>query len=245
MGLAGSLGTLGGNPPVLGRQCNEPASRATALDVRSQRPLSRLSWPTRRLPGSWAQVARRSGGAVRERGAQSRRARNAPVVPAPSAGPTRAGGNPWQVIAIIALIAATAGWTTVAVIALREPSTAAVASSEPTDPAASDDSSIPPAVAIHEVPELEAPRAARGQWDGTGDAELERRRDPDRRCLEHRVDGVPHPQSARRVPTSSSPRPLTPTGRSMRPSGCIASSARRGRRCATHWSRPGRPTPRT
>lgn len=101
---------------------------------------------------------------MRERGAQSRRARTAPVEPTPPSGPNRTGGNVWQVVAIIALIAATAGWTTVAVIALREPSTAAVTPSESIDPNATEDPSIPPDVAIHEVPELEAllPREVSG-----------------------------------------------------------------------------------
>ena len=93
---------------------------------------------------------------MRERGAQSRRARNDPDEPPRPGGPTRASANPWQVVAIIALIAATAGWTTVAVIALREPSTAAVTPSESIDPNATADASVPPDVAIHEVPELEA-----------------------------------------------------------------------------------------
>jgi hypothetical protein len=59
-------------------------------------------------------------------------------------------------VAIIALIAATAGWTTVAVIALRDPSTAVVTPSDSFDPNATVDPSVPPNVAIHEVPELEA-----------------------------------------------------------------------------------------
>jgi hypothetical protein len=95
---------------------------------------------------------------VRERGAQSRRGRSGPVIPArgPAPEPARSSSNVWQIVAIIALIAATAGWTTVAVIALREPSTAVVTPSDSFDPTATDDSSIPPAVAVHEIPELEA-----------------------------------------------------------------------------------------
>ena len=57
---------------------------------------------------------------MRERGVQSRRVRPGSVGPASRNGPpapTR--GNIWQAIAIVALIAATAGWTTVAVLALR------------------------------------------------------------------------------------------------------------------------------
>ena len=58
---------------------------------------------------------------MRERGVQSRRVRPGSVGPASRNGPpapTR--GNIWQAIAIVALIAATAGWTTVAVLALRD-----------------------------------------------------------------------------------------------------------------------------
>lgn len=93
---------------------------------------------------------------MRERGAQSRRAHSAPVEPVPGPPRARGGGNVWQVVAIIALIAATAGWTTVAVIALREPSTAVVTPSDSFDPNATGNASIPPAVASHDVPALEA-----------------------------------------------------------------------------------------
>ena len=92
---------------------------------------------------------------MRERGAQSRRARPAIEPPRPT-GLNRTGANAWQVVAIIALIAATAGWTTVAVIALHGPSPAAAIPSESTDPNIVEDPSVPPDVAIHEVPELEA-----------------------------------------------------------------------------------------
>jgi hypothetical protein len=72
----------------------------------------------------------------------------------------------WQIIAIVALLAATAGWTTVAVIALRGSDPAAVAS--PTETAEPDDlaaeESIPPVVDTHDAPELEAllPTAVNG-----------------------------------------------------------------------------------
>ena len=60
---------------------------------------------------------------MRERGVQSRRVRPGQVEPhrRPGPPPQRPGGNGnfWQVLAIIALVAATAGWTTVAVLALR------------------------------------------------------------------------------------------------------------------------------
>ena len=56
---------------------------------------------------------------MRERGVQSRRVRPGPVEPAQrTGGPPPSRANVWQVIAIIAIIAATAGWTTVAVLAL-------------------------------------------------------------------------------------------------------------------------------
>ena len=70
---------------------------------------------------------------MRERGVQSRRVRPGSVGPASRNGPpapTR--GNIWQVIAIVALIAATAGWTTVAVLALR-PASGAAAQASPSD----------------------------------------------------------------------------------------------------------------
>ena len=52
----------------------------------------------------------------------------------------------WQVIAIVALLAATAGWTTVAVIALRGPDTGPVAQASPTDSADPDATDEPTAV---------------------------------------------------------------------------------------------------
>ena len=94
---------------------------------------------------------------MRERGVQSRRVRPGSVEPSkrPDPGP-RPGTNVWQVIAIIALLFATAGWTTVAVITLR-PATAAVDaptdSEEPTD---GEDPSVPPVADSHDAPELEA-----------------------------------------------------------------------------------------
>ena len=70
---------------------------------------------------------------MRERGVQSRRVRDSKEAvrrPAPASSST----NIWQVIAIVALLAATAGWTTVAVITLRGSDTAAAVAS-PTDSA--------------------------------------------------------------------------------------------------------------
>ena len=79
---------------------------------------------------------------MRERGVQSRRVRESKEQsrgPAPTSGT-----NAWQIIAIIALLAATAGWTTVAVIALRPDSSAIVTPTDPTDPEASDGASDDP-----------------------------------------------------------------------------------------------------
>ena len=93
---------------------------------------------------------------MRERGTQSRRVRGGKVeVVSRPAPPTRGSSNFWQGLAIVALIAATAGWTTVAVLALRSPANtgAAVPSA---DPNATDNASTPPVVPSHDVPELEA-----------------------------------------------------------------------------------------
>jgi hypothetical protein len=71
------------------------------------------------------------------------------------------GTNTWQVIAIIALLAATAGWTTVAVIALRGPNPGpggAVAEASPAvsdDPNAVPEDSAPPVADTHNAPDLE------------------------------------------------------------------------------------------
>ena len=92
---------------------------------------------------------------MRERGTQSRRVRDISVEPVRRPGPPPRGGtNFWQGLAIVALIAATAGWTTVAVLALRGPAGAAAVASE--DPNATDDASTPPDVPTHDVPDLEA-----------------------------------------------------------------------------------------
>jgi hypothetical protein len=92
-------------------------------------------------------------------------------------GPTRGSSNFWQPLAIVALIAATAGWTTVAVLALRNPAAAAVvAPSDSIDPNASQDPSVPPVADTHDVPDLEAllPTTVNGtalqlqSWNGGG-----------------------------------------------------------------------------
>lgn len=63
----------------------------------------------------------------------------------------------WQVIAIVALVAATAGWTTVAVLTLGGGTPAAQASpSESFDPLASEEPTLPPVADTHDAPELEA-----------------------------------------------------------------------------------------
>jgi hypothetical protein len=92
---------------------------------------------------------------VRERGVQSRRVRAGKAEPVrrPTP-PSRSGTAFWQGLAIVALIAATAGWTTVAVLALRGTTgaAAAVATDSP-DPNAAAASDPPPS---HDVPDLEA-----------------------------------------------------------------------------------------
>lgn len=98
---------------------------------------------------------------MRERGVQARRARAADGELPPT--PPRASGlRFWQVLAVVALIAAIAGWTTVAAIALR-PAPAPEALASPTDAPAptdelapTDDASLEPAVESHEVADLEA-----------------------------------------------------------------------------------------
>ena len=116
---------------------------------------------------------------MRERGVQSRRVKADGVELSRRPGPPQRGGNNfWQVLAIIALIAATAGWTTVAVIAMRPsapPTTALASPSDSFDPNASV-ASDPPAVDTHDAIELEAllPLALNGtalvtqSWTGDG-----------------------------------------------------------------------------
>ncbi len=119
---------------------------------------------------------------MRERGTQSRRVRPGPVEPQrrPGPPPQRSAGNSnfWQVLAIVALVAATAGWTTVAVLALR-PAPSAVAEApvgESFDPEATDDTEVPPVADTHDAPELEALLPATlsdanlvvQSWDGGG-----------------------------------------------------------------------------
>lgn len=114
---------------------------------------------------------------MRERGVQSRRVQVDSLEPVRRSGPPPGrGGNFWQVLAIVALVAATAGWTTVAVLALR-PSTAAVGTpTDSFDPNAAAEPSDPPVAATHDAPDLEAllPKELNGttlevqSWDGEG-----------------------------------------------------------------------------
>jgi len=68
--------------------------------------------------------------------------------------------NGWQALAIIALIAATAGWTAAILLATRSTSSPPpVAAASPTDsfePEPSDDGTLPPVADTHDAPELEA-----------------------------------------------------------------------------------------
>ncbi len=120
---------------------------------------------------------------MRERGTQSRRVRPGPVVPHGRPGPppqrSAGNGNFWQVLAIVALVAATAGWTTVAVLALRPgPSadTALAPVGKSFDPEATDDTEAPPIADTHDALELESLLPAKlnetalqpQSWDGDG-----------------------------------------------------------------------------
>lgn len=93
---------------------------------------------------------------MRERGVQARRAREGDG--APRSRPPGNGLRFWQVLAVVGLIAATAGWTTAAVIALRPAPTAEpiAQASPPDETLPSDDPSLEPAVESHAVAELEA-----------------------------------------------------------------------------------------
>ncbi len=116
---------------------------------------------------------------MRERGVQSRRVRPGQVEPVrrPGPPPQRSGSNFWQVLAILALVAATAGWTTAAVLALR-PGTSpeAAVPVESFDPNASDDSEVPPVADTHDAVAMESllPTTLSGttlqvqSWNGDG-----------------------------------------------------------------------------
>ena len=176
---------------------------------------------------------------MRERGTQSRRVRDISVEPVRRPGPPPRGGtNFWQALAIVALIAATAGWTTVAVLALRGPAGAAAVASE--DPNASADASTAPDVPSHDVPALEAflPTSVKGTaldaQSVTGDDGLI---DPTRRrCVERGHHDLPDGQ----VKGRDGP----PVRLRLRPG---PGDRHQRRRLSRHWRRraspPGRPGP--
>jgi hypothetical protein len=94
---------------------------------------------------------------VRERGVQARRAREADGDRRPR--PPDNGLRFWQVLAVVGLIAATAGWTTAAVIAFRPSATPpVVAEASPSEEEAvpSDDASLEPPIESHQAADLEA-----------------------------------------------------------------------------------------
>jgi hypothetical protein len=96
---------------------------------------------------------------MRERGTQARRARLAEAGSKPQP-PKSGSGSFWPALAIAAIIAATAGWTVVAVMAFNGPSggLAAVATPTPTESLDDEviDESEEPIEESHEFPELEA-----------------------------------------------------------------------------------------
>jgi hypothetical protein len=96
---------------------------------------------------------------MRERGTQARRARLAEAGSKPQP-PKSGSGSFWPALAIAAIIAATAGWTVVAVMAFNGPSggVAAVVSATPEESLDDEiiDESEEPIEESHEFPELEA-----------------------------------------------------------------------------------------
>jgi hypothetical protein len=116
---------------------------------------------------------------VRERGPRTRRVQPGRPEPAPHGPPTGSSrANGWQIVAIIALIVATAGWTTAILLATRDTDTpiAAASPTESIEPEPSDDETLPPVADTHDAPELEArlPRELQGtalqvqSWTGVG-----------------------------------------------------------------------------
>jgi hypothetical protein len=105
---------------------------------------------------------------VRERGTQARRPRPGPpdrvrradVPPDPTGSPRRRrpsdGVRVWQIVAIIAIIAATSGWTAAAMLAMREPPAAEVVTRTDDPAAAESDAPLPSITYSHSVPALEA-----------------------------------------------------------------------------------------
>ena len=75
--------------------------------------------------------------------------------------PPSSRGSRWQVVAIVAIIVATAGWTTVAVLLVRPAPAAQTSTADPVDAGTASDlpldlTSEPPLVATHDAPDLEA-----------------------------------------------------------------------------------------
>jgi len=95
---------------------------------------------------------------VRDRGPRTRRSVSGRTDPPQSTPPSRSSLNLWQAIAIIALIAATAGWTTAIVLATRQASVAEASPSGPDEGAipSDDTGSVPPVADTHDAPQLEA-----------------------------------------------------------------------------------------
>lgn len=95
---------------------------------------------------------------MRDRGPRTHRPASGRMDPPHSTPPSRSSLNLWQAIAIIALIAATAGWTTAIVLATRQASVAEASPSTPDDNGdiPSDDGTVPPVAETHDAPQLEA-----------------------------------------------------------------------------------------
>ncbi len=96
---------------------------------------------------------------MRERGVQSRRARTAESGTNPTGSKPGGGAGYWPIVAIIAVIVATAGWTTVGVLVMNDkPADIAAAPSASDEPI--DEESLPPEEEplpeSHTFPDLEA-----------------------------------------------------------------------------------------
>ena len=95
---------------------------------------------------------------MRDQGPRTRRSATGRMDPPTSTPPSRSSLNLWQAIAIIALIAATAGWTTAIVLATRQGTVAEASASTPDDNGdiPSDGDTAPPVAETHDAPQLEA-----------------------------------------------------------------------------------------
>ena len=104
---------------------------------------------------------------MQDRDPSSRRVVGGSVEPVSGRDTRPPGGRDfWQVLAIVALIVATAGWTTVAVLATREPAAVVGNAPEATfDPNTGQDGSPEPIELTHDAPALEALLPA--ELDGT------------------------------------------------------------------------------